>query len=253
MNITWDATQYKNDFSFVAQYGKGVAELIESKPGAVLLDLGCGNGSLTAEFAACGFNTVGMDASAEMLALAREAHPELAFIEGNATSFVLDEPVDVVFSNAVLHWIDAKDQSAALACISRALKLGGEFVFEMGGYACCAKIHAALAQAFDSHGLPYSVPFYFPTIGEYAPLIEAAGMRPTFAALFDRPTPLVGNDGIAEWIRMFVHVPFEGMNESLKQTLIDEAVEVLRQDPTMFRDGTWYADYTRLRMRAVKL
>lgn len=97
------------------------------------------------------------------------------------------------------------------------------------------------------------MPFYFPTIGEYAPLVEATGLRVTHAFLFDRPTALKGTDGMADWIRMFVQRPFEGMEAGLADKLIAAAVDELRADPELLRDGTWYADYVRLRMRAVKV
>ena len=118
MNISWDAEGYKRGFSFVPAYGAGVIDLIDVRPGEKCLDLGCGNGTLAAELAACGLDASGVDASPEMVALARERHPELRFEVGDATSFSLDEPVDVVFSNAVLHWIDARLQSSALACVA---------------------------------------------------------------------------------------------------------------------------------------
>lgn len=118
MNISWDAEGYERGFSFVPAYGAGVIDLIDVCPGEKCLDLGCGNGTLTAELAACGLDASGVDASPEMVALARERHPELRFEVGDATSFSLDEPVDVVFSNAMLHWIDARLQSSALACVA---------------------------------------------------------------------------------------------------------------------------------------
>lgn len=101
MNISWDAEGYERGFSFVPAYGAGVIDLIDVCPGEKCLDLGCGNGTLTAELAACGPDASGVDASPEMVALARERHPELRFEVGDATSFSLDEPVDVVFSNAL--------------------------------------------------------------------------------------------------------------------------------------------------------
>lgn len=251
VNIRWDAEGYERDFSFVPAYGQGVLELVDARPGARCLDLGCGNGALTEELRRRGWDAFGMDASAEMLELARERRLGLRFIEGDATDFSLDEPVDVVFSNAVLHWIDRAQHPEALACVARSLVPGGQFVFECGGHGCCARIHEALARAFAARGLAYEVPFWFPTVGEYAPLVEAAGMRVTFAALFDRPTELVGPDGMADWIRMFVRRPFEGLDADVARSLVDDAVAELA-GTDLLRDGAWHADYVRLRMRAVK-
>lgn len=251
MNITWNAEGYERDFSFVPAYGAAAIDLIRAGAGATCLDLGCGNGTLTAELAARGLRVSGMDASPEMVRLARATHPGLRFSLGDATSFRLDEPVDVVFSNSMLHWIDAGRHPAALSCVADALVPGGELVFECGGRGCGARIHAALARAFGRHGLGYEMPFYFPTVGEYAPLVEAAGLRVTDAFLFDRPTALKGPDGMADWIRMFVRRPFEGLDPALTKRIVAEAVDDLR--PAMLRDGTWYADYVRLRMRAEKV
>lgn len=251
MNIAWDAKGYESGFSFVPAYGQGVIDLLDVTPGMTCLDLGCGNGTLTAELASRGLDVTGLDASPAMLELARRSHPDLRFVQGDATSFRLSEPVDAVFSNAVLHWIDAERQPEALAHVAAALRPGGQFVFEMGGFGCAGAIHAALADAFARHGMAYELAFYFPTVGEYAPLVEAAGMRVTYATLFDRPTALKGADGLADWIRMFDKAPFEGMDPQLADVIIAEAVDALR--PSLLRDGTWYADYVRLRMRAVKL
>lgn len=250
MNISWNAKEYAKDFSFVPAYGKGLIDLIRAEPGSTCLDLGCGNGTLTAELEAAGFDVTGMDASPEMVELARATRPELRFVLGDATSFELDEPVDVVFSNSMLHWIDAERQPAALAHIAAALCRGGEFVFECGGKGCGARIHEALARAFARHGLSYTMPFFFPTIGEYAPLVEAAGLRVTHALLYDRPTTLVGPDGMTRWIHMFVQRPFEGIEPALADAIVAEAVDELR--PDMFYDDRWHADYVRLCMRAEK-
>lgn len=177
MNISWDATGYEKNFSFVPAFGAAAMDLIDAEDGAHCLDLGCGNGTLTAELAARGLDVVGMDASPEMIELARATHPELRFVLGDATSFSLDAPVDVVFSNSMLHWIDRELHPAALACVAAALAPGGQLVFECGGHGCGARIHAALARTFARHGLDYQMPFFFPTVGEYAPLVEAAGLR----------------------------------------------------------------------------
>lgn len=171
MNIFWDAEKYKRFFvrAAVRRSRDGSAGC---RPGSRVVDLGCGNGALTEQLAACGYDVTGVDASAEMLELAREGHPELKFRPGNALDFTLDEPVDAVFSNAVLHWIDADKQQAMLDHIASQIKSGGLLVCEFGGKGCAETVHAALEKRFAAHGLHYRRTFYFPTIGEYAPLLE---------------------------------------------------------------------------------
>ena len=165
--------------------------------------------------------------------------------------FTLDEPVDAVFSNAVLHWIDADKQQAMLDHIASQIKSGGLLVCEFGGKGCAETVHAALEKRFAAHGLHYLRTFYFPTVGEYAPLLEKAGFRVEFATLFDRPTKQNGPDGLADWIRMFDTAPFSGVDPALAAQIIDETVEDLR--PVLLHDGVWYVDYVRIRFKVRKL
>ncbi len=175
MNIKWDADKYTENFSFVHQYGKDVVELIDCKNGSTLIDLGCGNGALTKALQEKGFRVTGVDSSEELLEIAGRKYPDIPFIRADAADFSVDEAVDVVFSNAVFHWIDREKQSAMLGCVYKALKEEGQFVFEFGGHGNNALIHGVLGEVFSEHGYEYKMPFYFPSIGEYAALVEREG------------------------------------------------------------------------------
>lgn len=252
MNIKWDAEKYTSAFAFVHQYGNSVTDLIDAEENSTVLDLGCGNGALTAALREKGYAVKGMDASEELLAVARQNYPDIAFSRGDAADFAFDEAFDVVFSNAVFHWIDKERQPDMLRCIHRALKKGGQLVFEFGGYGNNARIHGALAAVFAEHGYDYAMPFYFPTISEYATLLESSGFRARYAVLFDRPTELKGEDGLRDWINMFVKTPFSVVRTAAeKEAIMAEAVDALRED--LYRDGKWYADYVRIRMKAIRL
>lgn len=137
-----------------------------------------------------------------------------------------------------------------LRCVCRALKPGGQFVFEMGGKGNNALIHGSLRRAFERRGLEYRFPFYFPTIGEYTSLMEKAGFLVRTALLFDRKTKLDGADGLYDWIKMFVKAPFQEIDAAESEQIIRESVEELR--PKLCEDGVWYADYVRLRCKAEK-
>lgn len=250
MNIVWDAEKYKKDFMFVPHYGAAVLDLLYVEKGSRVVDLGCGSGALTQELAARGYDVVGIDPSPEMLALAKQSHPELCFQSGSALDFSLPSPADAIFSNAVLHWIDADQQPQMLANIASQIRPGGQFVCEFGGKGCAEAVHSTLARLFASHGLHYRRTFYFPTIGQYAPLLEAAGLRVDSAFLFDRPTRQNGVDGLADWIRMFDTAPFADLPRPEADALIAEAVEALR--PVLFHDGAWYVDYVRIRFQCTR-
>ena len=252
MNITWDAKGYTSGFAFVHQYGEDVLALLDAASGSHVVDLGCGNGALSEKLLARGYRVTAIDASAEMLAQARALHPDIPFVQADATDFTLSEPADAIFSNAVFHWIDRDRQPLLAAAIARNLKPGGQLVCEFGGYGCAERVHSALERAFAARGLTYPRVFYFPTIAQHAPILEAAGLRVTCALLFDRPTPLLGEDGLTDWIHMFVKTPFEGLDAGLQEEIIAEAVSSL-EDTLRRADGAWLADYVRIRIKAVKL
>lgn len=251
MNIRWNAEKYKQDFSFVPEYGAALLDLLDAAPGARVVDLGCGSGALTRQLAERGYRVVGVDPSPQMLALARSTCPELDFRPGSAEDFILEGSADAVFSNAVLHWIDADKQQTMLDHIASQIRPGGLFVCEFGGKGCAERVHAALERCFAAHSLRYRRTFYFPTIGEYAPMLERSGFRVEYATLFDRPTQQNGPDGLADWIRMFDTAPFEGVDPALAAQIIREAVEMLR--PALWHDGAWYVDYVRIRFKLRRL
>ncbi len=251
MNIKWNAGEYKDNFQFVHKYGEGLFSLLPQDKDLKIIDLGCGNGALTAKLAEIygPGNVTGIDASAEMLETARESYPELNFIRADAAALRLPEPVDVIFSNAVFHWID--DQDALLESVASSLRPGGTLVCEFGGYGCCESIHAALEEDFEKRGLHYKRTFYFPTIGQYAPILERHGLRVTFATLFDRFTELSGDDGVRDWINMFNLTPFEGIAEDVKDDIIKEATAKLKD--SLYKNGRWHADYVRIRIKAIRV
>ena len=108
MNISWNADKYTQDFSFVHKYGNDVLELVDFEKVQTAIDLGCGNGALTERLREEGISVIGIDASDEMLKAARLNHPNIEFVLADATAFNIEDPVDLVFSNAVFHWIDGE-------------------------------------------------------------------------------------------------------------------------------------------------
>ena len=251
MNIKWNSEEYSTGFDFVHKYGEYVLKLITADKGSLVIDLGCGNGALTQKLCELGYKVVGIDDSEDMLQFAKAAYPHLEFHKGDAVNFSIENKADVIFSNAVIHWIDKERQEQLIQNIADNLKPGGEFVCEFGGKDCAGKVHAALAESFKKRGLNYTIPFYFPSIGEYSPLLEKHGLLVEYAVLFDRPTVQKGEKGMENWIRMFVKKPFNGLDDALSREIIKEAAESLRS--SLYINGQWYVDYVRIRFRCRKI
>jgi trans-aconitate methyltransferase len=248
----WDARLYDQTQSFVWKNGAGLVELLSPMKGERILDLGCGTGHLTAEIAALGANVVGIDSSPAMIEQARRNYPHLRFQVADGAQFSFPEPFDAVFSNAALHWM--KEPRAVVACIWPALIPGGRMVVEFGGKGNVQSIVRAAHAALEAVGAPPGPEFnlwYFPSIGEYASLLESQGFSVTFAQWYDRPTPLEGGEeGMRNWLEVFSGSFFSVLSPEKRDAALDATIKYLR--PRIFRDGEWVVDYKRLRVVAIK-
>ncbi len=248
----WDSALYDRALGVVTRLGSGVLELLDPKPGERILDLGCGTGHLTAEIAAYGADVLGLDAAESMIARARALYPRLRFEVGRGADFRLDAPVDAVFSNAALHWMPRPADVAAN--VARALRPGGRFAAEMGGKGNVSSLIAAVHQALREEGVGAErlpEPWYFPSVGEYATLLEGAGFEVRYAHLFDRPTPLDDcPNGAADWLRVFGGAFLAVVPPERQEAVIARATMLVR--PAWYRDDRWVADYRRLRFLAIK-
>jgi len=252
MNDHWQPQLYNNKHAFVYGFGENLIQWLDPKEDERILDLGCGSGQLTAVIAERGAQTIGIDASAAMIAAARQQYPKLGFTVADATDFHFAKPFDAIFSNATLHWVLRYRQ--AIGRMYDALKPGGRLVLEMGGKGNIRHIEDALRFRLNEHGygLESSMPlWFFPSLGKYTSELEDEGFSVSLAQYFDRPTQLADSDsGIRDWLRMFASSFFEKIPEEQQESIIEEVQEELR--PQLFYDSNWYADYKRLRIIAYK-
>ena len=242
---TWNPREYSAHGRFVTDLGANILEWLDPKPGEEILDVGCGDGVLTAQIAERGAHVLGIDASPEMIDAARNRGVAAQGID--ATQMNFQRRFDGVFSNAALHWIH--DQPALLRGVAQALKPRGRFVAEMGGHGNIAAIRVALHAALAHHGLAELMARdnYFPTVAEYRGLLESHGFTADTIELVPRPTPLPS--GMRAWLIMFRRGVFERVPENLRDAILDETLEHLA--PALCdKDGNWTADYVRLRFRA---
>lgn len=247
----WNTELYNQKHNFVTQYGESVVELLNPQPNETILDLGCGSGELTARIASNCAQAIGCDAAATMIATAQQKFPEIKFICHNAELPLPIEAnsLDAVFSNAALHWMI--NASAVIKNIYTVLKPEGRFVFEMGGHGNVAGVLSAIQKAADDFGLG-NLPLinFYPSIGEYASLLEHSGFSVNFATRFERPTLLEGEHGLANWVVMFRNNVLNQLT-SQQQEIFLAAVENHGRT-RLYKDNQWIADYVRLRMVAYK-
>ena len=232
----WDAADYARVGAFVAELGGAALDLLDPQPGETILDLGCGEGTLTERIAGRGAKVVGIDHSPEMIAAAQARGLDARLIDVADMGF--DREFDAVFSNATLHWVLAKDEAAR--SIWFALRPGGRLAGEMGGEGNLARLREALDEELVIRGYapPLDSANWYASPEEFAAVYERAGFDSIDARLIERPTKI--EHGIAAWVTTFRQgwLDRAGVPEA-ERAEIGEAVAA------RFPDNV--ADYVRLR------
>ncbi|MFJ7736229.1 class I SAM-dependent methyltransferase [Lysinibacillus sp. NPDC097287] len=251
MKTKWNASLSDHKHDFVSKFGESLVEVLAPQENEKILDVGCGTGDLAHEIAARGAIVLGTDFSQDMILAAQQKYPEIEFKTQDAAALDFTDQYDAVFSNAALHWM--KQQDTVIHNIYNALKSGGRFVAEMGGQGNIASIVGALQQSMFALNFPYIedyFPWYFPSVEEYQTRLENAGFTVERIYLFERPTPLQGEDGLRNWLKMFSHNILQHLSAVEKEQVYAKCEELLK--PTYYRGDEWIADYCRLRFVAYK-
>src|SRR5687768_13237386 len=131
----WDPATYLRYAGERARPFVDLLASVRSASPAVVVDLGCGEGALTASLARRwpGAQVTGVDSSEEMLAAAA-AHAEagrVTFERGDVREWRPSAPVDVLVSNAVLHWVP--EHAELLRRWAGELAPGGELAVQVPG------------------------------------------------------------------------------------------------------------------------
>ncbi len=232
----WDADDYARVGGFVPELGQAALDLLDPQPGEHILDIGCGDGTLTLKIKQMGADVVGIDNSLSMIGAARAKGLDARLMDAAQLKF--GEAFDAAFSNATLHWVLDKERAAR--AIWFALKPGGRFAGEMGGQRNLSQLRRALDDELVERGFgpPTYAANWYPSPEEFTAVYEQAGFKDIEARLIERPTEL--EHGVAAWVTTFragwldrARVPHEE-----RQAIADAVAE---------RVGTNIADYVRLR------
>ena len=269
----WSTEKYKNAAGFVPQLTKKVVDYLSPQPDDNILDIGCGDGQLTAIIAkslSSDGHILGLDASQSFISSARQdnaAHncsyelQDCTHLGQNATA---NSCWDKVFSNAAMHWIlrNPDTRLSFFKDVNKALKPSGRFVFEMGGKGNVAEIHAAFTAALVTRGVPLqqareASPWFFPSTDWMRQALEGAGFEVEVCESEYRPTKLTadnadGSGGIEGWVRLmgaqFLEVVKEGERDAVVRDVCDWIETVIQRE----EDGSRRIGYVRCRAVARK-
>lgn len=267
---TYTLQAYKAAADFVPKLTTTVLKYLDPQPGDRILDIGCGDGTLTLQIASAlplG-QILGLDASPSMISAAQQrcpqpSHANCSFHVQDCTSFsnesrvkYLDGSWDKVFSNAALHWIFCRPETRGdvIRAVYSALKPGGTFVFEMGGFGNCGEVCAALLAALIADGLSPAEarqrsPWFFPSEEWMRNVLEEAGFEVVKIESEYRPTRLTASDdegkgGLEGWVKLMAAQFLEAVRD--KERAVQLVADILQSIITK-QDGTQWIGYVRLR------
>ncbi len=246
----WSPTDYAANAAFVPALGEAALALLGPQPGELILDVGCGDGTLTQKIVAAGARAIGLDASEAMVEAARAKGVD-AFV-ADAQALGLEEQADrfgqfdAAFSNAALHWM--LDPDAVASGIHKLLRPGGRFVGEMGGDGNIAILRGGIRAELSERGyeVPAEDPQWYPSVEAFARLYSCAGFTDIQAQLIPRATPLA--TGVSAWVTTF-RAGWLDVADVPKAARDEVALSTERRLAPQLRlpDGSWFADYVRLR------
>ncbi|MCX6029087.1 MAG: methyltransferase domain-containing protein [Chloroflexi bacterium] len=209
--MIWDPEDYAKNSSAQLGWATELIGKLRLDGHEALLDVGCGDGKITAEFAKAvprGF-VLGVDSSTPFVAYARlhypsVTYPNLRFEEMDARQLAYSRLFDIIFSNATLHWVD--DPGAFLAGCARLLKPGGRLIVSCGGAGNAAGIIAVMeAQArtprWAGYFADFTFPYFFNSPADYEQWLPKAGFFSTHTELVEKDMTHGGREGLAGWIR----------------------------------------------------
>ena len=253
-----------------------VLSLLNPGPPDHILDLGCGDGVLTADLVQRGASVIGVDSSGAMIDAARRAFGHLARCRFEVVDachleqghhIIIPGSFDRVFSNAALHWIlaSASTRSSVFAEVHKMLKPDGTLVFEMGGHGNVGDVHTALRAALLHYGVEMSVinracPWFFPSVDWVRHSLEHSGFEVLHLESEWRPTRLTAHEGggLQGWVRLFGAsflnvLDDEQRRDEVVRWVCDVLDGVCRRHDGGDDDGSVWLSYVRLRAVARKI
>lgn len=245
MRQVWDPKSYSRNAAFVPSYGTDLLSMLSPSKGRALLDLGCGDGVLTAKLLILGWSVTGIDSSEEQVRAAIERGVNAIVMDGQKLRF--SDSFDCVISNAALHWM--RKPEMVLRGVWNALRRGGVFLGEMGGYGNVQTVVQAANEILSSKGFDPGAqnPWYFPKTQDYSLLLKAQGFLIDDIYTFKRPTELPGD--ILDWLAIFMQSFASPIKKEDRAVFYNEIKERVKGE-LFTPQGKWVVDYVRLRFKA---
>jgi trans-aconitate 2-methyltransferase len=256
----WNADDYARNSSAQQQWAQELIGKLSMRGNEFLLDIGCGDGKITAQLARILPNgrVVGIDLSNSMIRLASEqfppeSHPNLTFVQMDATDIHFVYKFDVAFSNAVLHWV--ADQPAVLHGVHVCLKPGGKILFQMGGLGNASEVYDVIREVikrpeWNNYYKGFTPPYHFYGPEEYVEWLTKSGHSMNRAELIPKDMQHQGKEGLKGWLRTTWFPYTERLPAGLQDVFLDEAVESYLTTHPLDDQGNTHVKMVRLEIEA---
>lgn len=261
-NYHWDAEEYAKHSSAQQIWARELIAKLHLDGNESILDIGCGDGKVTAEIAAqlVEGDVIGVDSSPDMIELARKnfpqnKYPNLSFELVDANHLPYVEQFDIVFSNAALHWI--KDHRFVISGIQNSLKSKGRVFLQMGGKGNAESLISLLGaiiteKEWNCYFADFEFPYGFYTPEEYVQWLKEANLVPKRVELIPKDMSYEAKSGLAGWLRT-TWLPYTDRvpghrREEFISRLVDSYVEQFPLDS----EGCLHVDMVRLEVEAEK-
>lgn len=208
----WNAAAYAANSSVQQSWARELIAKLDLGGDEHVLDVGCGDGKVTAEIARAvpRGRVLGLDASREMVAFARRTFPpskisnlKFQVFDAREIGFVSGR-FDLVFSNAALHWVD--DHEAILRGAASVLRPGGRLVVSCGGKGNAQDVFLALRpemrlRRWSGFFRKMPAPYFFYSPADYERWLPKSGFKINVLKLSPKDASYAGADGFAAWVR----------------------------------------------------
>ncbi len=207
----WNAKDYERNSQAQQKWARELIANLNLTGAEDVLDLGCGDGKVTAEIAQLVGDgaVVGIDNSMQMIDLAKEKysqnkHPNLSFQLMDASDLSFEDCFDVAFSNAALHWV--KNHKPVVEGLYKSLRVGGKILLRMGGKGDAEGILSVMDELKTSNKwaqyfTEFEFPFSFLGVDEYQMLLRESGFSINRVELIPKDMTHDGKPGLEGWIR----------------------------------------------------